>query len=124
MNSIRNLLFHAVLLVILTSSSVFPMHGKEYTSVVRIVRNVPWNDFITQIEFSRNDSPQDSLDKEMLVIHRLFKAYEIEARVDIHDPEALKAIDQRRARLQQADSDLEILRDEVSFGEGQAKGER
>jgi hypothetical protein len=40
MNSIRNLLFHAVLLVILTSSYGFPMYGKEDTSVVHIVRNV------------------------------------------------------------------------------------
>ena len=40
MNSICNLLFHAVLLVILTSSYVFAMYGEEDTSVVHIVRNV------------------------------------------------------------------------------------
>jgi hypothetical protein len=93
MNSICNLLFHAVLLVILTSSYVFAMYGEEDTSVVHIVRNVTWNDFITQIEFLREDSPQDSLDKK-LVIHRFLKGYEIEVRVDIRDLEALKAINQ------------------------------
>jgi hypothetical protein len=124
MNSIRNVPFHAVLLVILTSSYSFPMYGREDTSIVHIVRNVAWNDFITQIEFLRDDSPQDSLDKEMLVIHRFLKAFEIEVRVDIHDLEALKAIDQRRARLQKADRDLETLRDELSFGDRQAKLER
>jgi hypothetical protein len=70
------------------------MYGKEDTSVVHIVRNVAWNDFITQIEFVRDDSPQDSLDKEMLVIHRFLKRYEIEVRVDIRDLEALKTINQ------------------------------
>ena len=94
MNSICNLLFHAVLLVILTSSYVFAPYGKGDTSVVHIVRNVAWNDFITNIEFLRDDSPQDSLDKEMLVIHRFLKGYEIEVRVDIRDLEALEAIDQ------------------------------
>jgi hypothetical protein len=67
MNSKRNLLFHTVLLVSLTSSYVFPMYGKEDASVVHIVRNVAWNDFITRIELLRDDSPRDSLDKEMLV---------------------------------------------------------
>jgi hypothetical protein len=96
MNSICNLLFHAVLPVILTSSYVFAMHGKEDTSVVHIVRNVAWNDFITQIEFLRDDSPQDSLDKKC----------------------------SSRVRLQKAYGDLETLRAEPSFREGQAKLER
>jgi hypothetical protein len=37
---------------------------------VPIARNLAWNDFIAQIKFLPQDSPQDSIDKEMLVIHR------------------------------------------------------
>ncbi len=67
--------------------------------MVHIMRNVAWNDFITQIKFLPDDSPQDSLDKEMLVILKFLKAHETEGRVGIYDLEVFRAIDQARARL-------------------------
>jgi len=70
------------------------------------VRNVAWNDFISQIKFLPDDSPQDSLDKEMFVVQKFLKAHETEVRVGIYDVEVFRAIDQARARLQKADRDL------------------
>ena len=121
MNIIRTRLFRTFLLVTLISSYVYLTYGKERPSVVHIVRNVAWNDFITQIKFLADDSPQDSLDKEMLVIQKFLKAHETEVRVGIYDLEVFKAIDQARARLQKADRDLETLRNELSYKEEQAK---
>src|SRR6266581_5062 len=118
MNVIRILLLRAFVLVILISC--FVTYGKEGPSVVHIIRNVAWNDFITQIKFLPDDSQQDSLDKEMLVILRFLKAHETEGRVGIYDLEVFRAIDQARARLQKADKDLETLRNELSYKEEQA----
>jgi len=121
MNIIRILLLRAFVLVILISSFVYVTHGKEGPSVVHITRNVAWNDFITQIKFLPDDSPQESLDKEMVVIQRFLKAHETETRVDIYDLEVFKAIDRARARLQKADKDLETLGRELSYKEQQAR---
>ena len=46
MNIIRTRLFRTFLLVTLISSYVYLTYGKERPSVVHIVRNVAWNDFI------------------------------------------------------------------------------
>ncbi len=109
------------MLVILIGSYVYRTYGKEGASVVHIVRNVVWNHFITQIKFLADDSPQDSLDKEMLVIQKFLKAHEMETRVDMYDLEVFKAVDRARARPQKADKDLETLRNELSYKEEQAK---
>ncbi len=121
MNIIRILLLRAFVLVILIGSFVYLTYGKEGPSVVHIMRNVAWNDFITQIKFLPDDSPQESLDKEMVVIQRFLKAHETETRVDIYDLEVFKAIDRARARLQKADKDLETLGRELSYKEQQAR---
>ena len=120
MNIDRILLFRAFLLVTLISSYVYLTYGKEGPPVTHIVRNVAWNAFISQIKFLPDDSPQDSLDKEMLVIQRFLKAHETEVRVGIYDLEVFRAIDQARARLQKADRDLETLRNELSYREEHA----
>jgi hypothetical protein len=85
------------------------------------VRNVAWNDFVSQIKFLPDDSPEDSLDKELLVVQKFLKAHETEMRVGIYDLEVFRAIDRARARLQKADRDLETLRNELSYKEEQAK---
>ena len=121
MNIDRILLFRAFLLVTLISSYVYLTYGKEGPPVTHIVRNVAWNDFISQIKFLPDDSPQDSLDKEMLVVQKFLKAHETEVRVGIYDLEVFRAIDQARARLQKADRDLETVRNELSYKEEQAK---
>ena len=121
MNLIRILLLRAFVLVILISSFVYVTYAKEGASVVHIVRNVAWNDFISQINFLPDDSPKDSFDKELLVVQKFLKAHETEVRVGVYDLEVFKAIDQARARLQKADKDLETLRNELSYKEEQAR---
>jgi hypothetical protein len=121
MNVVRILLFRALLLVTLISSCVYLTYGKEGPRVARIVRNVAWNHFISQIKFLPEDTQEDSLDKEMLVIQKFLKAHETEVRVEVYDLEVFSAIDQARARLQKADKDLETLRNELSYKEEQAK---
>lgn len=120
MNVVR-ILLRGLSLVTLVSSCVYLTYGKEGPRVAHIVRNVAWNDFITQIKYLPDDSPQDSLDKEMLVVQKFLKAHETEVRVDIYDLDVFRAIDQARARLQRADKDLETLRNELSYKEEQAK---
>jgi hypothetical protein len=119
MNIIRILLFRAFLLVALISSYAYLTYGKDGPSVVHIVRNAAWNDFITQIKFLPDDSPEDSLDKEMLLIQKFLKAHETEVRVGIYDLEVFRTIDQARAHLQKANKDLETLRNELSYKEQQ-----
>jgi hypothetical protein len=121
MNIIRILPFRGFLLVSLVISYALLTYGKEGSPVAYIVRNVAWNDFVTQIKFLPDDSAHDSLDKELLIIQKFLKAHETEVRVGIYDLEVFTAIDQARARLRKADSDLERLRSELSYKEEQAK---
>jgi len=118
--NIRILLLPGFLLIALIGSGFYLAYGNDGRPVVHIVRNLAWNDFIVQIKFLPDDSPQDSLDKEMLVIQKFLKAHETEVTVGIYDVEVFKAIDRARARLQKADRDLEVLRNELSYREEQA----
>lgn len=54
-------------------------------------------------------------------IHSTKKTHETEVTDGIYDLEVFKAIDQARARLQKADRDLEALRNELSYREGQVR---
>jgi len=63
MNISRVLLFGAFLLFTLTGSFVCRMFGKGHESVVPIMRNVVWYDFVSQIRFLPDDSPEDSFAK-------------------------------------------------------------
>jgi len=119
MNILRTTVFRAFLPVVFFSTYVYVTYGKEAPAVVHIVRNVAWNDFIAQIRFLPEDSPQDSLDKEMLVIQRFLKEHETETSVGVYDVAVFRAIDQVRARLHRADKDLETLRNELSYKEAQ-----
>jgi hypothetical protein len=122
MNITHILLLRAFLLITLLILLVCLTYGTEgRPSVVHIVRNVAWNDFIIQIKFLPLDSPQDSIDKEMLVIQRFLKEHETETNVGVYDLAVLRAIDQVRARLHKADKDLETLRNELSYKEEQEK---
>ena len=71
MNITRILLLRALLLVTLISLCVYLTYGKEGPRVTHIVRNVAWNDFVSQIKFLPDDSPEDSLDKELLVVQKV-----------------------------------------------------
>jgi hypothetical protein len=121
MNSIRILLFRGFLLAAVISSCVYFMYGKSDGSMVDITRNVARNDLVTQIRSLPDDSPQDFLDKELIVIQKFLKTHETEVRVGIYDLEVFMAIDRARARLQKADKDLETLRNELSYKEQQTQ---
>src|SRR5258706_13394597 len=103
MNITRILLLRAFLLITLLILFACLTYGTEgRPSVVHIVRNVAWNDFISQVNFLPDDSPKDSFDKELLVVQKFLKAHETEVRVGVYDLEVFRAIDQARARLQKA----------------------
>ena len=120
MKMIRTQFFRAIVIITLISSCVYLAYGKESPNIY-IVRNVAWNDFIAQIASVPYESPQDSLGKEMLIIQKFLKSHETEVGVGIYDVEVFQAIDQARARLQKADSDLKTLRNELSYKEEQAR---
>jgi hypothetical protein len=124
MNIKRTHLFRAIVMVTLISSGNYLASGKDSPPIVYIARNVAWNEFIAQIVSVPYEPPQDSLGKEMLIIQKFLKSHETEVRVGIYDVEVFNAIDQARARLQKADRDLEIVRNELSYKEQQAKLER
>ena len=122
MNITRILPIRAFLLITLLILFACLTYGTEGRPlVVHIVRNVAWNDFISQINFLPDDSPQDSIDKEMLVIQRFLREHETETNVGVYDFAVFRAIDQVRARLHKADKDLETLRNELSYKEEQAR---
>ena len=97
MNITRILPIRAFLLITLLILFACLTYGTEGRPlVVHIVRNVAWNDFISQINFLPDDSPQDSFDKELLVVQKFLKAHETEVSVGVYDLEVFRAIDQRR----------------------------
>ena len=96
-----------------------PAFVKEGPSVVQIVRNIVRNDFITQVKFLPHDSPQDALDKEMLITQKSLKRYEAERIAGIYDFAVLRAIVQVHAHSQKAEKDLKILRNALSYEEQQ-----
>jgi hypothetical protein len=58
MNIERTLLFRAIVMVTLISSCIYLTYGKDSPSIVYIVRNVAWNDFIAQIASVPYESPR------------------------------------------------------------------
>jgi len=110
-----------LLVVSFATECVYLTYGKEAPGLVPIARNLAWNDFITQIRFLPEDSPQDSINKEMLIIQRFLKQHETETSAGVYDLAVFRAIDHVRARLHKADKDLETLRNELSCKEAQAQ---
>ena len=121
MKIIRFLVFRALLLIALITSCFYFLYGQERGHVVRVVRNVAWNDLVTQIKYMPVDSPQESLFKEALVIQKFLSEHQTEVSVTGYDIAVFRAIDQVRARLQKADKDLETIKNELSYNEQQAK---
>jgi hypothetical protein len=119
MKIIRRLLLYAFLLLAVAGSYVSRANGERDRFLMPIARNIAWNEFVSQIQYLPDDSPEDSLCKEALIIQKFLEAHETERKVGIYDLEVFRAIDQARARLQKADNDLETLRNELSYKEGQ-----
>ena len=120
----RFLAFRALLLIALITSCFYFLYGQEGRHVVPVARNVAWNDLVTQIKYLPDDSPQESLFKEVLVIQKFLAEHETEVSVTDYDIAVFRAIDQVRARLQNADKDLETIKKELSYKEQLAKGGR
>jgi len=104
-----------------TASCFYFLYGQERGHRVPIVRNVAWNDLVTQIKYLPDDSPQESLFKEVLVIQKFLSEHATEVSVTDYDIAVFRAIDQVRARLQKADKDLETIKKELSYKEQVAK---
>ena len=124
MKNLRLVVFRVFLLIALVTSCLYVSRAREREHVISIVRNEAWNDLVTQIKFSPNESPRDTLETEIVVIQRFLKEHETEKVIGIYDIAVFRAIDQARARLQKADKDLEKIRNELSYKEYQVKLER
>jgi|SRR5260370_12859861 hypothetical protein len=121
MKTIRFLVFRVFLLIAFITTYLYFLYGQERGYVVPIVRNAAWNDFVTQIRFVPNDSPQGCPVKEILLIQKFLAEHQSEVKVGTYDITVFRAIDQARARLQKADKDLETIKSELSYKEEQAK---
>jgi hypothetical protein len=121
MKTIRFLVFRAFLLVAFLMSYLYFLYGQERGQIVPIVHNMAWNDLVTQIKYMPDDSPQESLFKEVLVIQKFLSKHQTEESVTDYDIAVFRAIDQVRARLQKADKDLETIRKELSYKEQEAR---
>jgi len=112
-NSVRACVF-----VLIFSCGYFA-YAHDRSRVTPLARNMAWNDFVHQIEFQPEGSAQDSIDKDLRIIQRFLRAHEGEQQVGVYDVEVFRAIDRARARLRQADKDLESLRNELSWKESE-----
>jgi len=124
MKSVRFLAFRVFLLIALLTTYLYSLYGQERDHYVRIVRNAVWNDLVSQIAPSTDDSPNETLEREMILIQKFLREHQSEVSVGIYDINVFKAIDQARGRLQKADKDLEMIRNELSYKENQATGGR
>ena len=121
MNTIRTLFFRGFLSLAFIGSLACLTFGKEGPSVISIPRNVAWNDLVIQVQSLPQEFPQDSLEKDLRTIQKFLQAHEREVSVGIYNIEVFRAIDRARARFQKADKDLEVIRNELSYKEEQAK---
>ena len=124
MKTVRFLVFRALLLVTFITAYVYFLFGQERQHIVSIVRNAAWNDLVRQMDPVTDDSPQETLGKEIVVIHKFLREHQSEVSVGVYDIAVFRAIDQARARLQKADKDLETIKNELSYKEQQARGGR
>jgi len=124
MKTVRYLVFRALLLVTFITAYVYFLFGQERQQSVSIVRNAAWNDLVRQMDPMTDDSPQETLGKEIVLIQKFLREHQFEVSVGIYDTAVFRAIDQARARLQKADKDLETIKNELSYKENQVRGGR
>jgi len=122
MKTVRFLVLRALLLVTFITAYVYFLFGQERQQSVSIVRNAAWNDLVRQMDPMTDDSPQETLGKEIVLIQKFLREHQFEVSVGIYDIAVFRAIDQARARLQKADKDLETIKNELSYKENQARG--
>ena len=124
MKTVRFLFFRPLLLITFITTYLYFLYGQEREQGVPIARNAAWNDLVRQIDPSMDDSPRETLGKEIVLIQKFLKEHQSEASVGIYDINVFKAIDQARARLQKADKDLEAIKNALSYRESQATAGR
>jgi hypothetical protein len=124
MKSVRFLVFRVFLIIAFLSTYLYFLYGQEHEQGVSIARNAAWNDLVRQIDPSMDESPHETLGKEIVLIQKFLREHQSEVSVGIYDINVFKAIDQARARLQKADKDLEMIRNELSYRENQAAAGR
>jgi hypothetical protein len=124
MKTVRFLVFRALLLVTFITACAYFLFGQERQQSVSIVRNAAWNDLVRQMDPMTDDSPQETLGKEIVLIQKFLREHQFEVSIGIYDIAVFRAIDQARARLQKADKDLETIKNELSYKENQARGGR
>jgi len=122
MKSVRSLVSRVFMLIAFLTTYLYFLYGQEREQCVPIARNAAWNDLVRQIDPSMDDSPHETLEKEIVLIQKFLREHQSEVSVGIYDITVFKAIDQARARLQKADRDLETIKNELSYKEYQAKG--
>ena len=124
MKTIRFLVSRVFLLIAFITTYLYLLYGQEREHIVPIARNAAWNDLVRQIDPTADNSPHETLGTEIVLIQKFLREHQSEVNVGIYDIAVFKAIDQARARLQKADKDLETVRNELSYREYQANGER
>jgi hypothetical protein len=121
MQGVRSLIFRVLLLITFTTAYLCFLYGQERQHSDSIVRNAVWNDLVRQMDPLTDDSPQETWGKEIVLIQKFLREHQSEVSVGIYDIAVFRAIDQARARLQEADKDLETIRNELSYKEYQAR---
>ena len=124
METVRFLVFRALLLTTFVTAYLYFLFGQEREHLVPIARNAAWNDLVHQIDPSVDDSAHGTLGTEVVLIEKFLREHQSEVNVPVYDIAVFKAIDQARARLQKADKDLETIRNELSYKEYQARSGR
>ena len=121
MKTIRVLFLRAFLLIAFVTSYLYLLYGQDPRDHVPIPRNTAWNDLIVQINPTADDSPNETLGKEIVVIQKFLMEHQSEINVGVYDITVFRAIDRARARLRKADKDLETISNELSYKENQTQ---
>ena len=124
MKTLRFLVFRTLLLVTFITTYLYFLFAQEREHLVPIARNAAWNDLVRQIDPSQDNSARETLGTEVVLIEKFLREHQSEVNVRVYDIAVLKAIDQVRVRLHQADKDLETIRNELSYKEYEARGGR
>jgi hypothetical protein len=100
--------------------SLYQCYGGGRERTIPITRNLAWNDLLHQLDLAQNQVPRETVTQDLIVIQKFLSDHQTEAKITVYDITVFKAIDQARARLHEADRDLEAIRDALSYKEYQA----
>ena len=112
------------LIYVFIIASLFRSDGRASEREIPITRNIAWNDLLHQLDLAPDPVPHETVGQKLVVIQKFLKDHQTELRVDLYDIAVFNAIDEARARLQQADKDLKAIRDALSYREYQAGNRR